>query len=94
MGDQGAAMGIGDVTVPTLAGAVLNDEVLVAVHVAHHLVGHIGALALLVPHRQSVVGVGRGREQVDPAHEVLLIGIVAARSVAVVVVAAIVHQAP
>ena len=85
---------VGDVCVPSLLSAVFEHVVLVGVERTCYLVGHIGALLLLVPHGQSVLCALYRSLQVDPAHEVFLVTAVANGSVAVIVIAATVHQAP
>ena len=82
------------IAVPTLFLAVLENEELVAVQVARDAQGFVGRGALLVPHGQGVVGAGIGGDQLNPTHEILLVGRVARRREAVVVVAAHAHDVP
>ena len=77
--------------IPTAQLAIFEHIVFIGVGIIHHLVSHrIGR----VDGRQRILGVGRRSAQAHPSHKVLLIGCVAARRIAVVVVATAIHQAP
>ncbi len=85
-----------DVIIPILLPAVLKNPVLVGVQ-RRDLNGLVVGSGLAVEHWQSVERVLGGSNEVDPSHEVLLIGTVANGGVAVdraTIVAAGVHNAP
>ena len=82
------------ITVPALTLAVLKDEVFILIQVADDAHGLVGGQLLLVPHGQRVVVARLGLDVVDPAHEDLLVGRIARRREAVVVVATHAHDVP
>ena len=84
----------GQIAVPSLLAAVLDDEELVAVDVTLQEQGFVGLLILLVPDGQGVIGAGVGDDIVNPSHEVLLVGRIAHGRVGVVGIAAGVHDVP
>ena len=82
------------IAVPALFLAILENEVLVLVHVtgnAHRLVGR-GTFQ--VPYRQGVVSSGPSVDIMHPTHKYLFIGRIARRSKSIIVVAAHAHDVP
>ena len=84
----------GSIAVPALLPAVFYDEKLILIQVAGNAQRLVGFGILLVKHRQGVIGARLRRDIVYPTHEYLLIGRIARRCEAVIIVAAQTHDVP
>ncbi len=82
MGDEHAF--VEEEFIPSLAGAVLEDEVFVGVLVVCEQEGERLGGVIVVEHREVVMGVFLPFHDVDPSHVGFLVGGIAYRSVAVV----------
>ena len=85
---------VADIRVPTLSAAVLYHIILVGIKWTLHFHCPVGSDGLAVEHWQAVFCVGLRCNEFNPTEERFFVSIVAHRGVAVIVVAAIVHQAP
>ena len=84
----------GQIAVPTLLLAVLENKELILVQVALDAHRLVGRSALLVPHGQGVISAWTGCDVIHPTHKHFLIGSIARRRETVVVIAAHAHDIP
>ena len=84
----------GSIAVPTLFFAVLQDEELVFIEVACDAQGLVGRSIFLVEHGQRVIGAGLWGDVLNPSHEHFLVGRIAWRREAVIVVTSQAHDVP
>ena len=82
------------ITVPALFLAVFQNEELIFIDVALDAHRLVGGLLFLVPYGQSVVGSRLRGHIINPSHENLLIGRIARRRKAIIIIAAHAHNVP